>query len=271
MLQIARRLAVASAVSAVLIQASAAEVSLETRDDLARSSFTLDFGDGSPRSAVITTSEIDLRIDPDTGAAFFAYYHQVAEPLLLPIPVEPFFVSTGPMIIETVPGSSSGTFNPADGTFSTTEDYVIYFEGDLSMLGFESPVVFEGASAKDPGGASSQGQLTNVAGDYESGDVALNWSGTFELSFPSGPVPFEYRCAVNATFNLFEGCASAGCDDVDMNRDCAVDLGDLTRLLQNFGARGPLVARRSGDVDGDADVDIADLGEMLSAFFAECN
>lgn len=243
--------------------AGAEEVSLEARDAQGLSAFALDFGDGVPRVAAITYSELDLRIDPGAGSARFAYYHQTAEPLVLPSPLPPFEVSTGELVIEIVPGSSTGSFDAESGEFTTSEDYVIHFDGDLSVLGLTSPVVLSGAA--------STGTLTNPGGDYASGQASLAWSGTYELEFTDGTViPLAYTCGVDAEYSQFTGCPADGCG-ADLNRDCRVDSADLGRLLANFGATGELVMQRSGDVNGDGAIDIVDLGAMLASLFVDCN
>ena len=55
----------------------------------------------------------------------------------------------------------------------------------------------------------------------------------------------------------------------DLNRDSIVDLGDLSRLLANFGlASGATHAM--GDIDDDGDVDVSDLAALLAEFGSAC-
>jgi len=63
-------------------------------------------------------------------------------------------------------------------------------------------------------------------------------------------------------------CTEPGCDGPDLNRDCAVDLTDVSVLLANFGS--PAADPNDGDVDGDGDVDLADLGLLLPAYGRDC-
>ncbi len=63
-----------------------------------------------------------------------------------------------------------------------------------------------------------------------------------------------------------DDCQTLGCPgDVDGNDQ--VDLADLAAVLASFGATG---SGLSGDVDGDGDVDLQDLGIVLAAFGQAC-
>ena len=68
------------------------------------------------------------------------------------------------------------------------------------------------------------------------------------------------------------GCPSSGCESVDLNGDCQVNLTDLATMLANFGL-GPVppVPASGGDTDGDGDVDLTDLSRLLARFGANCN
>lgn len=54
----------------------------------------------------------------------------------------------------------------------------------------------------------------------------------------------------------------------DLNGDGQVDLGDLSTLLSNFGATDSTPA--DGDIDADGDVDLDDLSALLSTFGSSC-
>ncbi len=56
------------------------------------------------------------------------------------------------------------------------------------------------------------------------------------------------------------------CGPADLDGDGDVDLGDLTRLLADFGCFGDCV----GDVDGDSDTDLSDLSVLLADFGTTC-
>jgi hypothetical protein len=56
--------------------------------------------------------------------------------------------------------------------------------------------------------------------------------------------------------------------DLDGDRD--VDLADLAQLLAHYGAPSG-AAREDGDLDGDGDVDLSDLAALLSVYGTMCN
>jgi hypothetical protein len=55
----------------------------------------------------------------------------------------------------------------------------------------------------------------------------------------------------------------------DADGDCDVDLDDLGQLLANYGATSG-ASYEDGNFDRDGDVDQADLGILLSQFGEEC-
>ncbi len=55
----------------------------------------------------------------------------------------------------------------------------------------------------------------------------------------------------------------------DLDGDADVDLADLSALLTHFGTAAGATAE-DGDLDGDGDVDLADLSELLSAYGSSC-
>ncbi|MEP0845410.1 MAG: right-handed parallel beta-helix repeat-containing protein [Phycisphaerae bacterium] len=55
----------------------------------------------------------------------------------------------------------------------------------------------------------------------------------------------------------------------DLDGDGDVDLADLSALLTNFGTAAG-AAPEDGDIDGDGDVDLADLSELLTSYGASC-
>ncbi len=152
------------------------------------SSFTLDFGEaGGIASSLIARTDYELEVDPDAATARFASYYQEVEPLLLP-----GGFSTGNIIIEVVDESSAGFFDVMTGEFTTSEMYAIYFDGDLSAFGLESPVLLPSAS-------SGTVQLNGIDG----GSISMAWDGASTLRNPFDPsteIGFTYTCSVNTVF-----------------------------------------------------------------------
>lgn len=62
-----------------------------------------------------------------------------------------------------------------------------------------------------------------------------------------------------------------GCPDCtgDLNGDAVVDLGDLSILLANYNAPSGM-QYEDGDLDGDGDVDLGDLSAMLAVYGESC-
>lgn len=106
----------------------------------------------------------------------------------------------------------------------------------------------------------------------DGGGATFTTGGTFELSGTIGQP--DAGVMTGGTFTLvggFWGGAVAGGPPCigDTNGDGQVTLQDLSNLLSNFGtAAGATVA--DGDTDNDADVDLQDLSNLLSNFGTTC-
>jgi len=152
------------------------------------SSFSLDFGAyGGVSSALISQTDFALEIDADLGTARFAQYQQSIAPLVLP-----GGFSTGNIRVEVVAGSSAGTLDVLTGEFTTSEQYAIHFDGDLSAFNLTSPVVL-------PSTSSGTVTLTALTG----GNVIMAWTGSSVLPNPfdlTNYIPFSYTCSVTAAF-----------------------------------------------------------------------
>jgi hypothetical protein len=61
----------------------------------------------------------------------------------------------------------------------------------------------------------------------------------------------------------------SGCCPADLDGDRDVDLADLAELLANYGTTSG-ATYWDGDLDGDDDVDLEDLAELLSVYGADC-
>ncbi|GMU83856.1 MAG: hypothetical protein AMXMBFR47_37260 [Planctomycetota bacterium] len=74
------------------------------------------------------------------------------------------------------------------------------------------------------------------------------------------------QAAINGTV-VWMGSACATCP-ADLNGDFEVTLADLAQLLGHFGASG--AGREDGDIDGDGSVALSDLSVLLSEFGSQC-
>jgi len=183
---------------------SATLVGLQDTSPGVFSGFTLDFGTGTPETALVSDTVFTLAVDDapaPTGTATFLSYSQNVASLNMPNPLfgqpgQPQFLPTGPISVSIVPGTSGassylfdGGTTPPSAVFSTTEDYLISWTGDLTLLGLGGP---NGGSIVFP--STSVGTIayqTSV-----SGTIHQEWSGTFTgLGFP-----IDYTCVVNTVF-----------------------------------------------------------------------
>ena len=156
--------------------------------------FNLNFVDfGLIRQSSITSTIFELEIDQDpnpTGSARFLSYNQNVDPVFLPNPNpgDPD-ISTGPITVEIIPGSSgASSYNPLTGIFSTTELYKVTYTNDLSAFGLTDPnheVVLP---------STSTGLI--IYDTVNSGRIQQNWLGRFDLN----GLVIDFQCAVNTVF-----------------------------------------------------------------------
>jgi hypothetical protein len=227
----------------VMSAASAADLrSLDASgDETAPNQFTLDFGDGTPRSAQITDTYYDLQIDATTGTARFTRYEQFIDPIEIPIGPG-VFLSTGELTVRIVPGTSTGNYVPGTGVFSTSEQYEISFTGDLSALGFFSPVILP---------STSTGQI--VFDTPSDGRIGQTWEGDVMV----GPIPLGYQCQVNTIFSQ----RLVG----DLNCDGQVSTSDINSFVtaitnpSAYAATHPTCDIHLADFNGDGRVTVGDI------------
>lgn len=238
------------------------------------SSFTLSFTDfGIDSTSAIIDTNYELRTDLETAdvapsgrlddipaefpmSARFVNYFQNVEPLILPDPTgQSAGISTGNLRIEVVPGTSTGTYDAATGEFTTTEFYVILFDGDLSGFGLESPVILP---------STSNG---TVVFDSEGvGRINMVWSGQGELANlqdPANPIRFTYECATQTEFQT----STLG----DNTGDGVVNLADFAVLANCFGRNAPggscpVVDFILNDLSGDGQVNLVDFATFSLNF-----
>lgn len=226
--------------------ASANDVALKASHDAAGANFfTLDFGDGNPRNAQISNTVFDLRIDEASGTARFVNYHQLINPIEIPLG-NGQSVSTGDITVTVVPGSSTGVFNSETGVFSTAELYEISFTGDLSFIGFTSPVVLPSAS---------NGTITYSSAT--AGGIDQIWDGETTV----GVFQLAYQCRVTTAFvEQYPG---------DLNCDAAVGASDISAFVlalsnpSGFGGAFPGCDITMADINGDGSVTVGDIGAFV--------
>ena len=121
---------------------------------------------------------------------------------------------------------------------------------------------------------------TSVAAD----DFSLDWwtidgggemwttGGDFELSGTIGQ-PDAGAIMTGGDFELIGGFWAGAAEDEfcfgDLDGDNDIDLADLAQLLGNYGTPSGAVYE-DGDLDADGDVDLADLAGMLAAYGTSC-
>jgi hypothetical protein len=223
-----------------------------TQDPDAVSEFTLDFGFGIRSSAAITQTKYRLQIDETTNSAALLQYDQDVDSLTLP-----GGIPTGAIKVKVLPGSSSGTYDPGTGEFTTSEIYVIWFAGDLSAFGLTSPVYLPGEST----GVMSP--TSPVAGTIES-----EWVGDGFLpnaQDPENPIAFSYNCRVNTKYGQAPACIG------DANGDRTVDNEDLQIMLNSWASNfGEEDFSDEADLNFDGAVNNSDLQEVIDNWAREC-
>lgn len=222
-------------------------VSLRAEHDAAAPNFfTLDFGDGTPRTAQISDTTYDLRLDELSGEARFVSYLQFIDPIEIPI-APGVALSTGDITVEIVPGSgdpAGSTYDAKTGEFATAETYRISFTGDLSPIGFFSPVDL-------PSNSTGTVAYDNTG---TAGSIGQDWEGSVEL-FPGQFL--NYQCRVSTTFQQrFVG---------DLNCDAGVNASDISAFVtaltnpDAFGSQFPNCDIALADVNGDGRVTVSDI------------
>lgn len=243
-----RKFLLTAVIGGLMATAYGETVSLDARHDpLAANFFTLDFGDGVPRDAQISDTAFDLRIDEIEGTAQFVRYLQFIDPI--DIPAGPGInLSTGDITVEVVFDTSTGTYDEKTGEFTTAEDYSISFTGDLSAIGFFSPVILP---------SDSSGTVSfDTTGT--TGSINQIWEGDTFV----GQFPLNYQCRVNTTFSLrFPG-------DLDCNS--VVGTTDITPFVialtdpDGFAAQYPNCDIDLADINGDGRVSVGDIGAFVN-------
>lgn len=230
-----------------------------------------------------------------------------AESIDLFIQPQPFSVPVGAnesfTAIGTVSGISGTTF--ADFGFTRTSGNVVvdatfsnlgsgprlievYSNGTLVGSATQTITIPQVASVPATAWPRQVGFRRNVTPQNRPA-MLCKWSSPQTIALTAGPILTgnELRVVALVPTNALDLVASVGgtgsdvpelfIDDEDVQPTCPgdldgdgdVDIADLTILLGHFGAIGNVLASE-GDLDFDGDVDIADLSTMLANFGSVC-
>src|SRR5262249_11275321 len=138
--------------------------------------------------------------------------------------------------------------------------------GNVNYDGTDWPATLGGAEITWATQTYDQNQSAN----------ALRWGTLYNFRFDADAVPVSAA----ATITLFKpGTPAAVTTDAipvpgnrtgDLDGDGNVDLNDLALFLTYFGTSHD-ASPAQGDADGDGDVDVFDLALLLSRFGTSCN
>lgn len=224
------------------------------QDAKVRSFFTLDFGPFGSSEGEVSDTRFLFHINRTDNTAGFITYNQNIDSLTLPGDYE-----TGDIHVTIVPGSSSGTFDPDTGEFETQEEYLVFFDGDLSKFGIESPFRLP---------STSRGTIT--FSDARSGGVVQVWEGEGELENPfdpKNPLIFTYTCTVESDHSQV--------DRGDLNCDGALNAFDIEPFLlamtdpDIYDEIFDVCDTVLGDFDQNGTVDPFDIEAFLDAIFGQ--
>ncbi len=118
---------------------------------------------------------------------------------------------------------------------------------------------------------SNTSEITDYSWQLQEFDIAAvaNGQPTVYLRWTMGTTDYSWRyCGWNIDDVEIWGIRSAPCAG-DLDGDQDVDLADLSQLLANYGTTGGAYYE-DGDLDGDGDVDLADLSALLAVYGSAC-
>ena len=121
---------------------------------------------------------------------------------------------------------------------------------------------------------------STVAQDYDiawhtidGGGEMFTTGGDFELSGTIGQPDANTTVMTGDDFELAGGFWAGAAEDEfcfgDLDGDGDVGLSDLAQLLSNYGETSGMTYE-DGDLDGDGDVDLADLAALLGVYGTTC-
>ena len=107
----------------------------------------------------------------------------------------------------------------------------------------------------------------------DSGGEMWTIGGDFELSGTIGQPDASTVLMTGGDFELAGGFWAGAAEDEfcfgDLDGDGEVGLSDLAQLLSNYGETSGMTYE-DGDLDGDGDVDLADLAALLAVYGTTC-
>ncbi len=126
----------------------------------------------------------------------------------------------------------------------------------------------------------------SAAASVAAGDFSLDWwtvdgggqmwtaGGDFELSGTIGQPDASTIVMTGGDFELVGGFWAGAAEEPfcfgDLDGDGDVDLTDLAQLLAHYGMTEG-AAYEDGDLDGDGDVDLSDLAALLAVYGTSCS
>jgi hypothetical protein len=107
----------------------------------------------------------------------------------------------------------------------------------------------------------------------DGGGEMFTTGGDFELSGTVGQPDASELVMTAGDFELTGGFWAGAAEDEfcfgDLDGDNDVDLADLAQLLGNYGMTSG-AAYEDGDLDGDGDIDLSDLAALLGVYGTTC-
>ncbi len=107
----------------------------------------------------------------------------------------------------------------------------------------------------------------------DGGGEMFTTGGDFELSGTIGQPDASTTIMSGGDFELAGGFWAGAAEDEfcygDLDGDNDIDLADLAQLLSNYGTPSGAVYE-DGDLDADGDVDLADLAGLLAVYGTTC-
>ncbi len=184
---------------------------------------------------------------------------------------EPWIIVTGGTFYHD-PVNDTNPPNPAFFEYFPDSEFTSFY---TTHLGYPN---IEGTSpGVSPGFASGPADTpTALNADWYWTPNGNDYPGTFTIAritiIPDGPnycVDLDMLIgSIDVPPFRFIG-SMIGCCPGDLDGNGNVDLGDLTELLANYGTTSG-ATYWDGDMDGDDDVDLHDLAELLSLYGTDC-